>query len=225
MKILQLRELLAERLPPGSFTSEEGLARCSPVVPTGVCGLDEILGGGLPAGEMTELVGNRSGSGTGLALRRLLRERNGTRDWVALIDGTDSFDPASCAGQDFSRLLWVRCQGAAQAVRAGDVLLRDGNVKLVVLDLFLNSNPECQRIPASTWFRFQRIVAHNGLTMLVITARRLVPAARTVVAAVGKLSLAAMEEEEACLLNALRFRRVREKENHLTHREGLRSVV
>lgn len=225
MKILQLRELLAERLPPGSFTNEAKLTRNSCVVSTGSGELDRVLGGGLPVGELTELVGHGSAAGTGVVLRRLLRERELARDWVALIDGSDCFDPASCRGQDFSRLLWVRCQNAFQATRAADLLLRDGNVKLLVLDLFLNPAVECQRIPASTWFRFQRLVSHHGTTFLTITRRRVIPAARNVVAAVGRFSLSAMESDEPGLLDKLRFRLVREKENHSSAANELRSAV
>ena len=62
-KILDLRQLLAERLPRArmGFASP---AAPAPALATGVPDLDAKLGGGLPLGETTELVGDGPGSGT-----------------------------------------------------------------------------------------------------------------------------------------------------------------
>ena len=49
-----------------------------------------------------------------------------------------------------SRLLWVRCRGAAEAMKAADLILRDGNLPLVLLDLAGNPPAQFWDIPATT---------------------------------------------------------------------------
>ena len=69
-----------------------------------------------------------------MLLRALLRQSHRARQWMALIDGRDSFDPAGVEAPVLSRLFWVRCQTAEEALKAADLLLRDRNFPLVVLD-------------------------------------------------------------------------------------------
>jgi hypothetical protein len=55
------------------------------------------------------------------------------------------------------QLLWMRCTKALEAVKAADLLLRDGNFPLVIVDLILNSPEELRKIPQTTWYRLQRL--------------------------------------------------------------------
>ena len=78
--------------------------------PTGIEALDQMLGGGLPLGAITELVGPLSSGRTGVALRTVaaaMREGN----MCAWVDASDAFDPESAAGNGvrLEQLLWVRC--------------------------------------------------------------------------------------------------------------------
>jgi multidrug efflux pump subunit AcrA (membrane-fusion protein) len=59
---------------------------------------------------------------------------------------------------DLSRLLWVRCRQASEALQAADILLRDRNFPLVVLDLKLNPSTQLRRIPGTVWHRFGRLL-------------------------------------------------------------------
>ena len=49
-------------------------------------------------------------------------------------------------------------RNALDAVKAVDLLLRDGNFPLVVLDLVLNDSAELRKIPQTNWYRLQRLV-------------------------------------------------------------------
>src|SRR5262245_31210463 len=79
------------------------------VAATDVGCLDTELAGGLPRGQLSELVGGRS-SGRTSVLMQMLAAATARRELVALVDALDMFDPASAsaAGVDFDRLLWIR---------------------------------------------------------------------------------------------------------------------
>jgi recombination protein RecA len=79
--------------------------------PTGLPPLDAHLRGGVPRGQVSEIVGPRS-SGRTSVLRALMVEATRRGELVALIDTLDRFDPASAAaaGVDLARVLWVRGQ-------------------------------------------------------------------------------------------------------------------
>lgn len=170
--IVQLRQLLAERFPNlrtfASDASGPTPAQASRW-PTGWKQIDELLHGGLPKGGITELVVQNTGSGSALIAVSLLRRVHEANQWLALIDGRDSFDPAGLDNALLSRLLWVRCRDAAQAMKAADLLLRDGNLPVALLDLRVNPRAQLRRIPATTWYRLQRILEQALTALLVLT--------------------------------------------------------
>ena len=96
---------------------------------------------------------------------------------LGLIDGRDSFDPASYGPAACSRLLWVRCQHADESLRCTDLLLRDGNLPLLVLDLQLTPPAELNAIPTSSWYRLRNLAQQSGTTLLAFTSRPLIPSA------------------------------------------------
>jgi len=79
------------------------------MMPFGIVSLDALTGG-VPRGGLTELVGPAS-SGRSSVMLSLMASVTRRQEVCALIDVTDSFDPASgeAAGVDLDRLLWVRC--------------------------------------------------------------------------------------------------------------------
>lgn len=79
------------------------------MVPTGIPGLDEALGGGFPRGEMSEVGGARS-SGRATLLCAALAAVTAKGDLAALVDALDMFDVESGAkaGIRLERLLWIR---------------------------------------------------------------------------------------------------------------------
>src|SRR2546430_4846227 len=79
------------------------------VAPTCITALDAQLGGGLPRGQLSELVGPRSSGRTSVMLH-LLAAATARGEIVALVDALDRLDLASAASAqiDLDRLPWVR---------------------------------------------------------------------------------------------------------------------
>src|SRR5471032_3177581 len=149
-KIIELRTLLGEKFPTG-------LRPTTAPWETGIGVLDRLLHGGLRRGTLTEIARREPAMGAAFLLQSLLARTWAHEQRMALVDGRDRLDPAGCRRETLTALLWVRCANAAQAIRATDLLLRDGNLPLVALDLADNSPKELRAIPATTWFRLQRI--------------------------------------------------------------------
>lgn len=166
--ILELRQLLAEKFP-GVRMAPGRVAPSANRYPTGVPQFDALLGGGLARGGITELVTPGVACGSALFLVTLLRHVCENGQWVALIDAADCFDPAPLENEMLARLLWIRSAAPQDALKAADILLRDGNIPLVVLDLVISPLPQLRRIPSSTWHRLQRIIENTSATLLVMT--------------------------------------------------------
>lgn len=85
-------------------------------VTTGIAALDE-LSGGIPRGALTELCGPAS-SGRTSVLLSLMARMTQAGEVCALVDASDSFDPASAetAGVDVKRVLWVRCSEKTKSI-------------------------------------------------------------------------------------------------------------
>ena len=149
-KIIDLRNLLAERFPQPSYRTVR--------FTTGLPAIDQAIRGGLPKSAITELSSPNVSAGSALLLCALLQSAQRDGYFLALVDGRDSFDPQPLGNARLRNLLWVRCTKAFDAVKAADLLLRDGNFPLVVLDLVLNVPEELRKIPQTTWYRLQRLV-------------------------------------------------------------------
>lgn len=103
------------------------------VLPSGFPELDEITGGGWPAGALVELI---SASGLGLSLLVPLLARLGTEArWLAWVDPPwHPHAPALAArGVRVSRLLRVKSGGEEEGLWAAEQLLRSGNCSVVML--------------------------------------------------------------------------------------------
>lgn len=174
-KVIQLRQSLAERFPSLRMSSDFP-ARQRAHWPTGLTQIDMPLHGGLLKGAITEFVAP-SRSGSALLLHALLRQAGEANQFAALIDGRDNFDATELDQNILSRLLWVRCHDAGEALKAADILLRDRNLPLVILDLKLNAAKELEKIPGTTWYRFQRLIEQSSTVFLVITPRAMVASA------------------------------------------------
>jgi len=138
---------------------------------TGIAAIDAAPHGGLPRGALTELVCGRGASGSATLMRHLILRAAGENEIVAVIDGGDSLDVTSLGAGILQRLLWIRCRSASEALKATDLALRDGNLPLVLLDLKLNPEKELQKIPATTWYRFQRLVQETTTVCVALTPR------------------------------------------------------
>lgn len=137
-------------------------------IPTRIAALDDVLGG-IPISALTIIVADpRVSSGRTSLLQSILASATARESYCALIDSTDCFDPysAQANGVVLSSLLWVRCQARSsaklkrleQAFKAADLVLQGGGFGLIALDLSGIPSVQIQRIPLTTWFRFQRVV-------------------------------------------------------------------
>lgn len=154
--------------------------------------------GGVPRGQVSEVVGPVSSGRTGLAWAALAAATaRGER--VALIDTFDRFDPvlAGEAGVDLSRVLWVRGQPVSRmagaldpdwvpgqravqgpgtlfersldrALKAVQLAAQSGVCTLVVLDLLDVPPLALRRIPRSTWLRLQHSIEGSQVAVLLL---------------------------------------------------------
>jgi hypothetical protein len=196
-KIVDLRRLLAERFPhpfpPGAA-----------VLQTGLSFLDQIAGDGLPKSGITELIMPRRSAGSASLVHALLRSAQRDRHFIALIDGSDSFDPGSSDNSALRHLLWVRCRKAFDAIKAADLLLRDGNFPLVIVDLVLNTPQELRKIPQTSWYRLQRLVEAVPTACLIINRQGMVSSAQLKLVLENSWTLETLEKDNA--ISHLRFR-------------------
>lgn len=185
-KIIQLRRLLEEKHGPAAVLKTTALE-------TGLDALDQLE---IPNGSLTEIVADPRQPGGALLLTGLLRAAVETHR-VALIDGRDSFDPSTVALT--KKPLWVRCEDAAQAAKAADLIARDGNVSLAILFLTLNPPSELRRIHANTWHRLQMLAEKSGTALFAFTPSAQIGNAKVRLSVSGHFPLGAVEVSRSTL--------------------------
>lgn len=197
--IVELRQLLAEKFPGVKMTAEprEMIARRWP---TGVAQFDSLLEGGFAKGAITEIVSNGMASGGSLLLTALMERVRQNGEWLGLIDASNSFCPDAFENDLLSGLLWVRCDHAKNAMKAADLLLHDGTLSLLVLDLVFSPRIDLRRIPSSTWFRLQRILENTSTALIVFCPEPMVSNAASRVTLEKRFSLESLEQRRETLL-------------------------
>ena len=196
---VDLRKLLAERFPNVPVSAATRLA-------TGLSFLDQAIGGGLPKGAITELTTLQISAGSASLIQALLQAANRDHFFLALIDGRDSFDPQPLGNALLRNLFWVRCTTALQTIKAADLLLRDGNFPLVIVDLVLNP-PEDLKIPQTTWYRLQRLVEPTSTACLVLTRCSMVSSAQLKIVLENSWTLETFQKAEAISRLKIRIQR------------------
>lgn len=193
--IADLRSDLAKRFP----TAQRTLGR---TLRTHIPAIDNATGG-LPVAAVTELVCAAPSAGGHLLLAQLLGVTRRDRLRVALIDSHDSFDPSAHLADDLAHLIWVRCTSTPIALQAADLLARDANLALVVLDLRRAPESDLRRIPGPQWYRLQRAVEPTDLALVVETPRASVPSAQVRFVLNTSLAFPALERERPTLIPEL----------------------
>jgi len=160
-------------------TKGSGVSVVAETITTGLTVLDQQLGGGLPMGQFSEIVGPRSSGRTSL-LMAMLAVTTDRGELAALVDTFDMFDVESmaAAGVRLDRLLWVRGEtstsafppptagrrqpGADRAIeralKATNLVLQAGGMSLVALDLADAPIHALRRIHMTTWLRLQKVL-------------------------------------------------------------------
>lgn len=206
-KIIDLRNLMAMRFP------QSPMRVAGKHLVTGLGSFDQSIGGGLPQGAITELISSRGSTGSASLIHAFLHGAYRDQYFVALIDGRTSFDPSALSNSILHQLLWVRCMKTLEGVKAADLLLRDGNFPLVILDLILNPVEELRKIPQTTWYRLQRLVESMSTACLVLTRYEMVSSAQLKVVLENSWHLKNLEKP-----NAISQLRVVVKRSHLKSR-------
>ena len=168
--LLRARRLQADE-PPLRGEDRRGRA-----LATGIAPLDDLLYGGFPRGQVSEVHGAPSSGRTGLVLALVARlTRAGSL--IAWVDPADRLDPASAAaaGVALPRLLWIRGDGRARdarellsAISAVGTLLGSGLFEAVILDLAGVPAAVRQRLPGATWIRLQRMVEDQPTALILV---------------------------------------------------------
>lgn len=202
--VIQLRALLAEKFPGLRLRLDESRPAEYKFHPTALRQIDQPLRGGLPKGALTEIVAGNEARGSATLLKALLQQCANTSQIGAIIDGADSLEVGQIDESVVSRLLWIRCRAADEAIKAADLVLRDGNLSFVLLDLKLNPEKQLRKIPTRTWYRFQRLVEQTAAVFLIITPRIMVSGAQARIIVQPGFSLAAIDQSPAELLAQLK---------------------
>ena len=144
-----------------------------------------------PAGTISELIPADDG-GLALWVAGLLAEAEGPVDFpdFVLVDGGDAFDPASHSAAACSHLLWLRCSKLQEVLKAADLLVRDGNVPFILLDLVHLPKASLRGIPAAQWWRLKQLCEKSGCRLVVLAPFPLVPCASLRLALSARLTLA-----------------------------------
>jgi hypothetical protein len=155
------------------------------VFPTAVPVLDRLLDGGLPRGQLVELVGSRT-SGRFSTLLAALAAVTGVGEAAALVDLGDCLDPdaALSLGADLDRLLWVRPARLKEALAAAEMLIA-GGFPLVALDLGLPPVRGGRGIEAA-WLRLARAARAHDAALLVGSPYRVSGTAAAAVLKAGR---------------------------------------
>jgi len=189
-KIIELRQLLRERFPAAHTPR-------APSVDCWLTGIPSLDDAGVPKGGLTELVCPARSGGSALLLHALVERQVEQGHLPALIDGRNSFDPASLPVNTRQRLLWIRCQNARESVQVADLLLRDGNLPFVLLDLQFNPPRESRRLPAAAWFRLQGLANRSGAVCLILTPSPMVGSAQLRLTLNSLLRIESLERTES----------------------------
>ena len=149
---------------------------------TGLKEVDAILGGGFPAGCLSEVSGPLSSGRTSVAFG-LLAELTRAGAYVAWVDLADAFDPpsAEAAGVVLDRVLWARAPKTLAALRCTERILETEGFALAVLDLTgqtqsgvgKRNKTKPETISHAVWLRLTRLVAAKQNTLLLLSDERL----------------------------------------------------
>jgi recombination protein RecA len=143
------------------------MSRAAPLE-VGRRGLDELLGGGIPRGQVVEVSGSSSSGKATLAFGLCLRALEQSRA-AAWIDTGGGFWPVAAAesGVPLDRLLVVKVRGGAAALRAAHILLSSaGAVAALIVDLPLTAQVRERELVA-----LQRLAERSATALVFLTMR------------------------------------------------------
>jgi len=166
-----------------------------------------------PNGVISEIIPSGPASGLSLVLSTFLGDPGATSPLpdLVLIDGTDRFDPSSFSGDACSRLLWVRCSSGAEVLKAADLLLRDGNLSCLLVDISGMAKQDLGSIPASAWWRLKQLAETTGGRLVVLSPFPTVPCAGLRLSLAANLTLSDFDFSRSHVLQRIRGETLRMK--------------
>jgi hypothetical protein len=224
-KLIDLRKLLSERfphppprvatrlvtglpvldeptgggLPRGAITELISPARSATTpttFPRPPAAMQHLQAGSDPGRAPTVAGGPGTTAGSASLIHALIRSACRNNYFLALIDGRDSFDPGGLDNSMLRHLLWVRCSKTSDAIKSADLLLRDGNFPLVIVDVILNAPEELRKIPQTNWYRLQRLVESVPTACLVLIRFGMVASAQLTLVLENSWNLATFETDD-----------------------------
>lgn len=153
-RLVQLQSLVAARFPAAMQTHF--------TKPPSISGNSVSL---LP-GKLVEVVSPPQGTGTGLLIQHLAGLDQKPLAWI---DAADSLDLASLPSSLRQRLLWLRGRGAKDSLKAADMILRDGNLQTLLIDLRMVPERQLFGLPSSLWHRLRMLAEKTQASVGVFT--------------------------------------------------------
>jgi len=166
-----MRQSVAALELPGKVWVGEAPREPVRLLGSGLPEIDGLLGGGLPRGEVSEIVGPRSSGRTALAHALLAAATRGD-EVVAVVDLPDALHPV---GLDVVRtrldhVLWVRPPSLRAALASAELILDAGGFAAVLLDL---DSVAVHRLPGHVWPRLRRDARRSGAALIVLSSQQL----------------------------------------------------
>jgi hypothetical protein len=162
---------LADLSLPGNVRLGLTTAEPVPRLPSGQEHLDTLLGGGVPRGRISEVLGPLTSGKTSLLLV-LLAAATRRGEVVACVDLADALHPASAAaaGADLQRVLWVRPPSFTDGLRCTELLLQAGGFAVVAFDL---GATRLRPFRSRVWPRLLHAAEHSHTALVVLAAQRI----------------------------------------------------
>ena len=114
-----------------------------------------------------EIIEPHYSAGLQMQVEACLAQSPQIQSYAVFIDTQNSWVPCGVCSHVLRHILWVRCKSQTDALRAADVVMRDENFRIVLMDLRGVSLPSLKRIPQAQWFRLQRMAQNQGSTLIV----------------------------------------------------------
>ena len=173
MPTLVPSELLSRLGLPSTLHLGAFAGTISPIarVPLHLDELDAVLDGGLPRGQLSEIVGPSSCGKTAL-LYALLATGTARGEVVALVDLADAFSPsaAAAAGIDLARTLWIRPASVRDALRCAELLLEARGFGAVAVDL--GTTARGARLGTGAGLRLARAAKRSEAAVVLLADKR-----------------------------------------------------
>jgi hypothetical protein len=134
-RLAQAVAAVHNRWGPQALSTSGQVAESNGYLSTGFSELDALLGGGIPCGRITTIVGQATSGRRTLALRTLAKAQ-GNGQLTAYLDIDHTFDPeyAAHCGVDLAHVLVVRPDHSREALMILQALVVTGEVKVIVVD-------------------------------------------------------------------------------------------